>query len=411
MKSSFTKKIITALSLSFLYTAAFASTITDYKISGLKKTKPETLKPYLDTFLNKDSEEIDLHEIETTLRTYGIFSDIKVTLTETEGDENAETDSKTSTLNISLKEKITLLPLPFAFYSSKNYGGGLFILNSNAFGKKDVLAAGGMILSDKIFGMFAYSHAPENNSLGWSLFSSAGKTDHTVTDINDKELNKYYTTGFSFSAGLSESLNSFCTLSQNIGYSYNNFSECDYEDSHNISGSLSFSASFSDWNGYFLLSKSLSLRGGADYSSVNDFSENAAFSLTLQNNFFTSRIRSIIDLKTSYQHGVSIENKNSASDCGLKIISGNFVSTELALARLSLEGAVYKSSAITMSLLGSYEADFAKDYDDSAAICHGPGFGFYVYLEKIALPALGFTYSYNVNKKYSTFNFSLGASF
>lgn len=404
MKSPFTKKIITALSLSFLYTAAFASTITDYKISGLKKTKPETLTPYLDTFLNKDSEEIDLHEIETTLRTYGIFSDIEVSLTENESDD-------TSVLNISLKEKITLLPLPFAFYSSNNYGGGLFILNFNAFGKKDVLAAGGMILSDKIFGMFAYSHAPESNSLGWSLFSSAGKTDHTVTDINDKELNKYYTTGFSFSAGLSESLNSFCTLSQNIGYSYNNFSECDYEDSHNISGSLSFNANFSDWNGYFLLTKSLNFRGGIDYSSVNDFSENAAFSLTLQNNFFTSRIRSIIDIKASYQHGVSIENKTSASDCGLKIISGNFVSSELGLARFSLEGAVYKSSAITMSLLGSYEADFAKDYDDSAAICHGPGFGFYVYLEKIALPALGFTYSYNVNKKYSTFNFSLGASF
>lgn len=404
MKTSTTKKIFTILSLSIFYTAAFCSTITDYKISGLKKTKPETLTPYLDTFLNKDSEETDLHEIETTLRTYGIFSDIEVSLTENESDD-------TSVLNISLKEKITLLPLPFAFYSSKNYGGGLFILNSNAFGKKDVLAAGGMILSDRIFGMFAYSHAPAKNSLGWSLFSSIGKTDHTITDINDKKLNKYYTTGFSFSAGLSESLNSFCTLSQNIGYSYNNFSECDYEDSHNISGSLSFNANFSDWNGYFLLTKSLHLTAGADYSTADSFSENAAFSLTLQNNFFTRRIRSIIDIKASYQHGVSVENKTSASNCGLKIISENFVSSELGLARFSIEGAVYKSSAITMSLLGSYEADFVKDYDDSAVICHGPGFGFYVYLEKIALPALGFTYSYNINKNYSTFNFSLGASF
>ena len=78
--------------------------------SGVIYKKNDLNISYLsqDTFLNKDSEEIDLHEIETTLRTYGIFSDIKVTLTETEGDENAETDSKTSVLNISLKEKITV---------------------------------------------------------------------------------------------------------------------------------------------------------------------------------------------------------------------------------------------------------------------------------------------------------------
>lgn len=407
MKSFKTKKTFLSLSILFFTLNLFALPVTEYKISGLKNTKKDTLTPYLDTFIGKDSSEIDLHEIETTLRSYGIFSDIKVKLL----DYPSEKRKAEKLLTINLKEKITFIPLPFGFYSSTNYGGGLFVLDSNALGRKDLAIIGGMFLSDKLFGMLGYSHAPDEKSLGWTAFASAGKIDTEFTDIKNDSLLKFSSFEATANFSLSERINSFCKTGQSIAYTYTNYSDSKYKDTHKISAGLSFEAGTVDWNGYFMLSKSLTLQAEADYYSGGDISENASVKLVMQHTFFTDRIRAIVEAKGKIENDVPFLQSMEAGDEGARILSEYFHTDKFAMAKLSLETAVLKSSFLTLSLLASYEVDFANDYDNSAVFCHGPGAGLYLYLEKIALPALGFTYSYNISENYPTFNFALGASF
>ncbi|MCR5218032.1 hypothetical protein [Treponema sp.] len=402
--NTFKKAAIVCIFL-LLSSQLYAATISSYSIKGLKHTKEDSLAPYLDTFIGKDSSEIDLHEIETTLRSYGIFSDVKVSLSE----EENTTDG--TVLNIELKEKITFLPIPFAFYSSTNYGGGLFILNSNAFGKKDTMMAGGMFLSNRIFGMFGYSHEANENSLGWTVFTSGGNADIEFTDSKDESFLEFSTVNYNATVSITEKLNSFCKLSQGVAYSYTHFKDDGYDDFHKISTAIAFAADFVDWNGYFMLTKALTISGGLEYYISDDFTQNAGLTYLMQDNFFTNRIRYIIDLKAKYEHNVPLTSSMEAGNEGGRILSEYFHTSKFAMGRFSLEAALLKKPLFTLSMLTSYECDLAEDYDDSLVVCHGPGCGFYLYLEKIALPALGFTYSYNLTEKYPTFNFSLGATF
>ena len=145
----------------------FSETVSSIKFTGLKKTKESYMQNLLKDFVGKDSGEINLNEIETILQAEGLFSEINLNFEnaensaiagESENSGDAEkTENSTVTLNVTLKEKITFLPLPFASYSSDGFMGGFMLMNMNAFGRKNNLILGGVFSKNTQMGLLMFS--------------------------------------------------------------------------------------------------------------------------------------------------------------------------------------------------------------------------------------------------------------
>lgn len=83
----------------------------------------------LERFLKTEDTPKNLHAIETALQAEGIFE--KILIQPEQIPETGETQ-----INITLKEKITFIPVPFAAVSNGKFMGGAMVMNMNAFGNK-----------------------------------------------------------------------------------------------------------------------------------------------------------------------------------------------------------------------------------------------------------------------------------
>ena len=113
---------------------AWGETITDIEVQGLRRTKPSVMLEILEKFKGIDSESFDKKKLEAELEKTQLFSLSDATVSG-------------STLHITVEEKFALLPIPFAYASSDSWGGGLVVMDNNAFGLMDQAAAGGLITS------------------------------------------------------------------------------------------------------------------------------------------------------------------------------------------------------------------------------------------------------------------------
>ena len=83
-----------------LWSLQAESLIGGFSFEGLKKTKDSYMQELVKEYKGKEATEAVLKEIETLLQAQGLFTDIKVSVSE-------EDDSL---INISVKEKVTFIP-------------------------------------------------------------------------------------------------------------------------------------------------------------------------------------------------------------------------------------------------------------------------------------------------------------
>ncbi|MBR4377100.1 MAG: hypothetical protein IKS91_08785, partial [Spirochaetia bacterium] len=131
--------------LLLLASCIWGEAITDIQIQGLRRTKPEVLLEKLEKFKGTDSADFDTKKLEAELEKTQLFS-------------LADATVSGSTLHITVEEKFSLLPIPFAYLSSDSWGGGLVVMDNNAFGIMDQAAAGGFITSSGWRVLAGYSH-------------------------------------------------------------------------------------------------------------------------------------------------------------------------------------------------------------------------------------------------------------
>ena len=92
--------------------------VTKINFIGLKRTKDSYMQARVKDFKGKPIGETDIHELETQIQLIGLFDEIKVS-TKQISDTEAEID-------VSVKEKISFIPMPFAMYSNSTgfmFGG------------------------------------------------------------------------------------------------------------------------------------------------------------------------------------------------------------------------------------------------------------------------------------------------
>lgn len=412
------RKVSASLFLfSILSLHTFASPITRIVFEGLKKTDEAYLQKVLERFYGQEADSTALHGIETALQAEGIFEKISV---ETESpDDNDGNATDEAIVKVSVKEKITFIPIPFAMVSDGGWMAGGMVMNMNAFGNKTMIVGGGFFSSSSLMGIFSISKpAASKKELGWSLFSSISHNSNTWADINNDEFLKAKQNAFSAGATLSKKLTDFTSISAGATAEYSHYTESDRytlpfdNDTSFITKATSgLMHGKTDWNGWYLNGKTLSISGecGWDFISKDSYSK-ASASIIFQQPVI-DRLRICALAVGIYTKGGNITNWNSGASVVSTILPSKFSSPELLGANTGLELAITKLKLGIFSIYANYQIAYAKNTDEQYKFCQGASGGARLYLSKIAFPAFAFGISRNITTGNWYWSGSVGVSF
>lgn len=415
--------------------------ISNIKFNGLKRTKESYLQKEYEKYIGKTVGEFDKKELETQLQVEGIFESYEINLVQNDSDKN------TATIQIDVNEKITFIPLPFAMVSSSGASAGLIVMDTNAFGIKNMFMVGGFYSTSAITGMAMYSKPPKQNHIpGFTVFTSASKNEQTIHNIDNEEILEYKNITASTNISLNEKITKNNTLRAGIGFhlmrtdldddknyedndeTFSNKFDYSIDKANTISLNLGWNYSKQDWNGWYLSETNMSINdstsinfGLNDKSKISRIMQKYDATFSIQHPIFWDRLRIIantsgsiiIPNKTKY---VTISSYLDRSNVGVTIIPPEYKTTKVFGATTGLEFAIAKFKYGMLSVYGKYEAILldntmmTSDDEKNIEFCHGPNGGVKFYLSKIAFPAFALGLSYNIPKHYFQFAAAVGIS-
>ncbi len=380
--------------------------IVQFDIDGLKRTKRPYMDSLLNEFLQKPASKETLRSIETKLQGQNLFDQIKVSARALEDGQAA--------VNISFKEKWSVLPLPFGYYSDGSYAVGLFLMDMNAFGLGCAAVAGGLYSPTNVMGAGAFKKPPtQKGKLGFSVAGNISKTERVLTDTKNRSVFGYDNFYLGFRSSLLFKPTNHTSASVGVGYSFFNPIDSPKVNKMNQwSAEASFGISSSDWNGYFLCSNSLSV--GADlYFSDNSeqrFAQIFSFSGQCQQPIL-ERLRLMSGMRGFLSNNLYVSNYVGRASSGVTLLPKNFLTPQIFGFFTGFEAVVAKAKIGMMSVYAIYEVALARDWDKTFYSCHGPEAGVRFYFAKLAFPAFAMGASYNIDENRIQYSISGGASF
>lgn len=395
-------------------------TVSKINFIGLKRTKDSYMQARVKEFKGKTLGETDIHELETQIQLIGLFEEINVS-TQQISDTEAE-------INVSVKEKISFIPMPFAMYSNSTgfmFGGVVF--DANVFGRQHMLMTGAFFSENSKSGIVAFQKPSMGGGIpGVSIFAQVAGSVPKVVNAENKTVLRYDAFSFGTGVSLSEKLNDDLTFKN--GYTFRYFSADDHSDYAGLSpesikyGSISLGLEYSDsdWNGVFMSSNSVSLSSVFALTDSSDsdqrFPMTFSFSIGEEHPIFTPKLRMYQKISGSYGINNLIYSFANREDGAVTILSGNFLTEKIIGANAGLEYAVAKFSWGLLSIYSDYQVVYTQDFksidsDGDYEFMHGPNGGVRIYLAKIAFPAVAAGLSYNVTKNYWQFAASVGMHF
>ena len=461
-----------------LCTAAISQgTIESIEISGLKRTKEFVLQREMKRFIGKEATADTLHEIETYLQVQGLFNNISVQLagasagesgggavreTETslESDESAPDEAGVPTVGgelsdetrdegasevagehelvaedevtgadepplgdegvtveVTLEEKISILPIPFAMVSNGDFSGGFFLFDSNALGLKHTFAVGGMLSADSKFAIAMYTIPAVGFRPGLSIATSVEQGEYEICDTHEDTVYEHESLLFSGSVAIEEKLTSFLSLVVETGFKMTQVDEdCEIEGVIETTRAWKsgggFQVSWHDWNGVFTSQKGLSARGTVALTTQNDvFSEIQASEVFQYSLPALPRLRFIHSAAGAWGFDTPVVFYHGGRSAAVSLLPDDFKSDRLAGCSTGFECAVFQTRYGIISLYGVYQAALSHDFDDDYVFNQGAGGGMKIYLSKVAMPACAVEVIYNITEERLDWGFSLGVAF
>ena len=382
--------------LLLLASCIWGETITDIQIQGLRRTKPEVLLEKLEKFKGTDFSAFDKKKLEAELEKTQLFS-------------LADATVSGSTLHITVEEKFSLLPIPFAYLSSDSWGGGLVVMDNNAFGIMDQAAAGGFITSSGWRVLAGYSHTQKEHSpFGWSISANGGKSKTRVREDDGDLLLTYDSRVFSGSAGLNRRLAPWLKASVSSGVNICDVEESDPASELVIPLTASLTASTASWDGTFLNTTYITTSATYNFSQWHDNYCTVAVKAGHQQHL-VQRLRLIAQAGVYHSPDVPVvfaPNQSAAQVC---IISNSCRASTIVGAGAGLEWGIAQTRFGVPSFYAQYQVLWADTLLSDETWAHGPVAGFKFYLKKIAFPAVDIYAAYNV--KTGLYRTSAGAGF
>lgn len=403
------KKIALFFLCAFVCTQVFASggAISEFKINGLKRTREFIIQNDLKAFKGQPATEENLKKIDDLLHLENLFSEIAVSYSD-RSDGNKD-------VNITVKEKMYLLAAPVGGYSGDDgWMGGLYVVDTNAFGIKDAIVAGAMFsrYSQALSG--AYRHRPKGYIPGFGISADFDRNTrkryrNKDGDIISKSSHKIG----GVSLAVTEQLTDFLSVEGNAGIKFMDV-DMDWgmyvDDSTRYSLGASVALEKNSWNGCFTINRSLSVSQKSYFVSGGHNSQAIYANLVFEYPLCEC-------VKLSYRasgfcgQDMYLSEMVGNSAGSVKLYESEFVTSRIFGNTLEIEAAILRMKLGMLSVYGDYQFAVAEDFDEDDEFVQGVGGGIKIYIAQIAVPAIGIGGLWNITDRRFIFNLSLGMSF
>ncbi|MBN1501074.1 MAG: hypothetical protein JW982_13015 [Spirochaetes bacterium] len=297
-------------------------------------------------------------------------------------------------INIFIEDKWTLIPLPMAMISNDNWMAGVMILEMNFLGRGIMINGGLFVSENSISGM---------TGIGFkNIFFSGGyieqnRNDKTIENKEEKTVRSFKVDRPFAEISPNIKINNW-KLSVSVGYQHAEISEADYnitdyapETEDYITGG--FSVSFNN----------------LEYKSGYNCGTDAQLSINCMNPDYYS-----LKLKGSYSLTAADLLLSAAADSGFGDLPatnqfqiGNGKSGSMTLpdsiyatryfsTNVSITKKIINTKKLDLNLLALYESGVCRDLFEKNIYYYGPGSGFTITFDRIAVPALGIYCTWNI---------------
>jgi hypothetical protein len=381
--------------------------ITALSISGLKRTKLSTAEKPLRKFINVKTDELDTDEVNAAVLTAGILEPLSV-------------EVKGQVLSVTVREKWSIFPVPFAMAGSGTFIAGLAFYDANAFGLSDKFFLTGLYNSGGWTAAAGYMHTPPGGRVpGWNSFGVFSREERRDKDQRGGNLRSFEVDSAFFSAGLNfPLLKDTDLLSAQAQVSFNETIIRNSENAFNgpnkglrlfgIGGDIIVRKN--SWDGYLLSQEAVSLRYSYG-TTLNGFSYQSLQFLGVWEKPLIPGFR--VNLKTGivFDPDAPILFESSPSSAQVAILPREFSARNYAGVSAGLEKYIIKIPAGTISLLAAYQLVYSQGSVLEDSLDHGVMGMLTFYLSRLAIPAMSLGAAYNVKENYLLGSFSLGVSF
>ncbi|MDC7222644.1 MAG: hypothetical protein PQJ60_02820 [Spirochaetales bacterium] len=395
------------------FTVLGAEEIESIRISGLKRSKEETVLTIVD--VSPGDEVVPGLEtlVEQRLRKSGLFQeDISVALTP---------GSEGMILDITVYDRWTLLGIPYVSSSSGDVSGGIVVLESNLAGTGNFLLSTVLLSSDgdaQAFLLYRDSTAFGTDYSGRGSLIG-GVASESNTSLDEEEVWEDYSTS-SLQLGLGAGKDFSDELSLILigrgGFWENrerDLTPPDAGEGH-VDLTLEGQAKYDGRTLYPLFSKGWegTLEGAVHWEPAS-----GGTTLLLEGKAARAwAVDSKLQVKLTLKGGVTDDDfhylfRLGGSTGSLTLPSDNIATDLYGNGELKGEFLLVKigSAYITIPLFG--EAGYLVDYQEEEQTYWGVGGGFRLYVDKVALPAMGLDYRYNFTTEVGGVSFFIGVSY
>jgi hypothetical protein len=319
---------------------------------------------------------------------------------------------------VEVREKWAFFPIPvFSMDSNGGMQGGIALMDANAFGLKDTFIVAGFYGTSGWLASVLYQYTPERKNFpGWSVMGMYGRKNQLNTDQHKKELRNYEQRTVAGSLGIQYPATEYLTAS--VSFSLRDQSIEDGEHPREVPESGLFAAgidpslaiSKTHWDG-FLLSQQ---RASVGYDLTLPWDRSPLHVVSARANYELSIVPGF---KAGIRGGIRYAPnslpilESSASSVDIAILPDSFSAQSLAGASLGFEKYLHKFSQGTLAVLASYQAVYSYGPILGDQFDHGVSTALNFYLSRIAIPAVGLGFAWNVAKQEYTATFNLGMSF
>ncbi|GMO69725.1 MAG: hypothetical protein Ta2A_17990 [Treponemataceae bacterium] len=386
--------------------------ITAVSVTGLKRTKPHVVEGPLQKFIGRDAGSLDKNEVIAIIQATGVVEPLTVEI-----EDNL--DGKGKTLAITVRDKWSIFPVPFFGISQSGWSVGGAFMDTNFLGRKDMLMVTGSGGTGGWMANAMYFHSPDMvGEFGWSATGMFLWQDkENVDQTNKRVLRRYNSMTINPSVGVSYKLTDLFTPTFGIAYKGVLLRDTDNPvnapegDMHGITFSPGIGIKHNTWDGYFLNEQSASLKydytlviGGPD---VHTISLNGTYNYSFIPGF---RImgKSAIILGTP---SASPFFEASPINASVNILPQTYSAVDYSSLSIELEKSLYKFKWGLISISAGYQIVYSNSELLHNQFDHGPVAMAHLFLNRVAIPAIGLGGSYNVDKNTWQYAFSVGMTF
>ncbi len=377
--------------------------VADITVSGLKRTKPFVVRRILNRFIGQSASDLDLDEVQASLRETGLFDDIDVSID--------ATDPANPLLVVSLDEKQSILPIPVFAATSDGLIAGLGLIDANAFGRNDKAIAVGLYRSAGWFGAFNYAKTPTDTApFGWTATLSGSNGETKIEDEREDTVLAFDMTTFDLSFEVKRAFGRFVTAAVGVGFSERAVQGDMPEAGRALPLSVGLSVRDTEWDGVFLSETSAEAKAIYSLGLIGDSYPGIEGRVVYERSVF-SGLRAFLRMGAFSAPEASLVYSEGPSAASVAILPTDFRSSSLGGISLGLEARIFRFGAGTVSALTAYQAAIASGEPTGQIFAQGPSFGIRLYLSKIAIPAVDIGAAYNAETGIWRGAFGIGMRF